>query len=1060
MASSYVNNLRLEEIATGEQSGTWGDTTNTNLKIIGQAVAWGTRAIANASTDNITIGDGALDADRCLGLKLTGGGQACTVTLLPNTSSKTWFMYNATAAALTFTCGSGANVIIPAGQTKVIATDGLGSGGVVHDLLTAVNLAGITTVDDLAVTDDLVVGDDASVGGILGVTGVLTTTAATVFNGGFASNADSTMGTNKKLIFRDSAIHISSVNDGDLMIVADDEIDITSTLIDVNGNLDVSGTALVTGVLTTTAATVFNGGFASNAASTISTADNLDTLQLISTDADGNGGPNLRFYRNSGSPADNDLMAKVDFEGRNDNSQDVVYASIENYALDVSDGTEDGELTFYTMVAGTSRNRLDFTNTQTIFNESSVDVDFRVESNANINMLLVDAGGEVVTIGGLAGSTSEDAGYFPLQVGNTGSGSTVLQMLVASDGFNTIHFGDGVSGTARYRGYLQYGMADEIMSFGASAATQMQLSSTALFIGTGVDIRTTTLGSNNVRFGLNAGDGILSGGNQNVAIGDYAGTAITTGDSNTALGYNTLASEDTGNQNTAVGHTALANLNSGTNYNVAVGSGAGKEATTAAACTFIGGISGQFVSTGNSSTFVGYSAGLGITGAKLTGADNTAVGRDSGLLLQGSANGNSLFGRNSGDAITTGSRITAIGYGALSAETTGTRATAVGYFALAVQNKAAESHNTAVGYNSSGAVTSGDHNTSMGYGSFDDCIDASYNTAIGSGSLSADCGNSNTAIGYAAGNAATGVGSTFLGQTAGFYPTSANYCTFVGHQAGYGISGTRLTGAENVAVGHNAGVNLQGAAGSCTLIGSYAGDSVTTGSSNTVMGYNAGPLLNTGDFNVLIGISAGSALTTGRFNTAVGPNACGNSNQTGGFNVYLGYLASASANNISGSIIITSGNRNSIDKGASSGFIDPDLGNMFQGNNSANWSTTSDRRLKKNIVDSSIGLAEINQIQVRNFEYRTKDEITDFDNTVVDAAGLTEAERNAIGVEGVQVGVIAQEIQAVLPKCIKEESTGVLSVNPDNLTWHLIKAVQELSAKNDALEARIETLEG
>tara|TARA_R110000796_G_C14500598_1_gene428826 strand:+ start:320 stop:955 length:636 start_codon:yes stop_codon:yes gene_type:complete len=144
MASTYVNNLRLEEIADGEQSGTWGQTTNTNLEIIGQAVAWGTRAIANASTDNITIADGALDADRCFGLKLTGGGQACTVTLLPNTSSKTWFMYNATAADLTFTCGSGANVIIPAGQTKVIATDGLGSSGVVHDLLTAVNLAGKT----------------------------------------------------------------------------------------------------------------------------------------------------------------------------------------------------------------------------------------------------------------------------------------------------------------------------------------------------------------------------------------------------------------------------------------------------------------------------------------------------------------------------------------------------------------------------------------------------------------------------------------------------------------------------------------------------------------------------------------------------------------------------------------------------------------------------------------------------------------------------------------------------------------------------------------------------
>ena len=159
MASTYVNNLRLEEIGSGEQSGSWGDTTNLNLEIIGQSTAWGTRAIANASTDNITIADGALDADRSLGLKLTGGGQACTITLLPNTSSKTWFMYNATNFTLTFTCGSGANVAILAGQTKVIATDGLGSGGVVHDLLTAVNLAGVTAVDDLKVGGDILIGD-------------------------------------------------------------------------------------------------------------------------------------------------------------------------------------------------------------------------------------------------------------------------------------------------------------------------------------------------------------------------------------------------------------------------------------------------------------------------------------------------------------------------------------------------------------------------------------------------------------------------------------------------------------------------------------------------------------------------------------------------------------------------------------------------------------------------------------------------------------------------------------------------------------------------------------
>ena len=82
------------------------------------------------------------------------------------------------------------------------------------------------------------------------VTGILTTTAAQVINGG------ATVATNKKLIFRDSAIHISSVNDGDLMIVADDEIDITSTLIDINGNVEISGTTTQTGVITANAGVV------------------------------------------------------------------------------------------------------------------------------------------------------------------------------------------------------------------------------------------------------------------------------------------------------------------------------------------------------------------------------------------------------------------------------------------------------------------------------------------------------------------------------------------------------------------------------------------------------------------------------------------------------------------------------------------------------------------------------------------------------------------------------------------------------------------------------------
>jgi len=164
MASTYVNDLRLEEMANGENSGTWGTKTNVNLELIGEALGFGTRAIADASTDNITIGDGVSDADRAMFLNLTGGGQACTITLLPNTSSKVWIMNNATSYALTFTQGSGANVIIAAGQTKIIATDGGAGSAVVYEIGALTLNGDVTSAGTFKPLGDTAAGDLAAVG--------------------------------------------------------------------------------------------------------------------------------------------------------------------------------------------------------------------------------------------------------------------------------------------------------------------------------------------------------------------------------------------------------------------------------------------------------------------------------------------------------------------------------------------------------------------------------------------------------------------------------------------------------------------------------------------------------------------------------------------------------------------------------------------------------------------------------------------------------------------------------------------------------------------------------
>ena len=170
MASTYVNDLRLDEMATGDQSGSWGTVTNLNLEMIAEAFAYGTEAIANASTHTVTIPDGAKGDERRFYLKCTGGGQACTVTLAPNTVSKVWLIENATSATLTFTQGSGASVAIPQGQVKMIATDGAGSGAVVYDLLTDVNLAG-HTVTDVFTSNQAVIDDVAINGKVITMTG-------------------------------------------------------------------------------------------------------------------------------------------------------------------------------------------------------------------------------------------------------------------------------------------------------------------------------------------------------------------------------------------------------------------------------------------------------------------------------------------------------------------------------------------------------------------------------------------------------------------------------------------------------------------------------------------------------------------------------------------------------------------------------------------------------------------------------------------------------------------------------------------------------------------------
>ena len=173
--ATYVNDLRLKEIGTGESSGTWGTETNTNLELIGEALSYGTEGITtNADTHTSTVADGSTDPARSMYIKYTGTlDSACTITIAPNTLSRLHFIENGTSGSqnIIISQGSGANVTIPAGDVKVVYLDGAGSGAAVVDAFASLNVVDLKVEDDLTVTDDLIVNGDIDLEGSIDVNG-------------------------------------------------------------------------------------------------------------------------------------------------------------------------------------------------------------------------------------------------------------------------------------------------------------------------------------------------------------------------------------------------------------------------------------------------------------------------------------------------------------------------------------------------------------------------------------------------------------------------------------------------------------------------------------------------------------------------------------------------------------------------------------------------------------------------------------------------------------------------------------------------------------------------
>ena len=128
---------------------------------------------------------------------------------------------------------------------------------------------------------------------------------------------------------------------------------------------------------------------------TITTSGSGDALTVTSTDAGDSFAPDITFYRNSSSPADNDGTGLINFRGRNDNNQDVNYVQIQTTCPDVSDGAEDGFFSINTMVDGSLGDRI------TISSSGKVGIN---EGSPSSALHVVDGAGANIGIQSTAGS--------------------------------------------------------------------------------------------------------------------------------------------------------------------------------------------------------------------------------------------------------------------------------------------------------------------------------------------------------------------------------------------------------------------------------------------------------------------------------------------------------------------------------------------------------------------------------------------------------------------------------------------------------------------------------
>ena len=333
---------------------------------------------------------------------------------------------------------------------------------------------------------------------------------------------------------------------------------------------------------------------------------------------------------------------------------------------------------------------------------------------------------------------------------------------------------------------------------------------------------------------------------------------------------------------------------------------------------------------------------------------------------------------------------------------------------------------------STGAVTTGTNNFAIGTDTLDNMSTGSGNTAFGIETLNTMVnGSQSTAVGYQA----------LSSQTSG---SDTNF--------------------RNTAVGYHAGKEIT-SGGANTLIGALAGDSVTTGANNVVVGQstftvNAVASGNVAIGDLVLGVFTNGGTSASTQNTAVGMYA-GNSLQSGSNNLFLGKESG-----------LTGSPGGAQTTGSNEIFLGDE--NITASNIQVDWTVASDERDKTDFTALDVGLSFVNSL--KPYTYKWDKRIKYVDKTKED--WNKDLDLDTITHDGthkedwLDIGFKAQEVEALEKDAgykIADKTNLTTSLSSDgkqygikysNFVPILVKALQELSAKNDALEARIKTLEG